>query len=87
MRKLTEADKRRLNRRIGYLCRNQKAELRSFPTGAMQYRNEYGVFFLGCRIRVSRGSGEFQHIGDIILELFREAHRGGKATAELVEVR
>jgi hypothetical protein len=94
-RTLTEAEKRRLNRRIRYLCSKQDPEHRSFrtrqrgsgPTGAIQPgAYQPGVFFLGCEIRLSRGAGGFEHIGNVILGLFREAHREDRATAELLEV-
>ena len=97
MRKLTEAEKCGINRRIRYLCDKQK-EARSLkpcgreyaPTGAVRsgecHSGSRGFLFLGCPIEVNRGSGGFQHIGDIVSDLFRQAHSEDRATAELLEV-
>lgn len=97
MRKLTEAGKCRINRRIRYLCSNQNPP-RSFrrcdreygPTVAVRSgvcRNGSRVFlFLGCPVQVNRGSGGFQHIGDIILDIFKQANDENEAAAELLEI-
>jgi len=97
-RKLTEADKSRLNRRIRYL-RDKQKEAQSFRpcsreyglSGAVQSRacyNEPRVFlFLGCPIEINRGSGGFQHISDTILGLFKHTNAENEANAELLELK
>lgn len=92
-RKLTEAEKRSINRRIRYLCSKQKPESRSFrtrdrgygPTGAIP-RGPGVVLFLGFPIRVKRGSRGFVHVGDAIQELFKQSKRENEATDELLAV-